>query len=160
MNPYPDIAIMQRMAALIPAGTEGQTPLFVQKGGAVFVQQKYALSQATFPSCHIEAGAQVHSRNSQRSHIAQIAVVIAVYNRWDQQLASIDALRADLDSDVRLIMATLQDNENLVLGGNAMATSIPRYSINPYRGEVDPDLAGMNLIFRALTATVNVLPYD
>lgn len=160
MNPFSARLVMQRMATLFPLGYEGQLPLFTQKGGAVWVQQKYAMSQATFPACHLEAGMQIHSRNSQRTHIAQLQVIISVYARWDQQPQMIDALREDLDSDVELLLAILQDNENLAYGGQAMATSIPRYSISPYRGEIDETMVGLKAVYRTLTATVNVLPYD
>lgn len=163
MNPNSALTIMQRMATLLVLGVGGvpPLPLFVTKGGSVYIQQKYEMSQATtWPACHLESGSQIHLRNSQRTHIAQLSVVISMYDRWDQQPQTIDDLRKGLDSDIELLMATLQANENLSYGGNALATSIPRYSISPYRGEIDTEFVGMNLIYRTLTATINVLPYD
>lgn len=163
MNPYPMLPLMERIATLLVAGVEGNPPLptFVQKGGTTWIQQKYKMSRQTkWPACHLEAGMQLHSRNSNRTHIAQVQVIISMYDRWNAKQETIDDIRAGLDSDVELLMATLQSNENLTLGNNAMATSIPRYSISPYKGEIDEQFAGMNLVFRTLTPTINVLPYD
>lgn len=160
MNPFPALTILNRIATLLPLGLNAQIPLFTQKGGLVWVQQKYAMSQGTFPACHLKAGAQVHRRNSQRTFIAQLQAIISMYDRWDQQLSTIDDLRKGLDSDIELAMAILQENENLNYGGQALATSIPVFSISSYEGEIDEQFVGLNLVYRTLTATVNILPYD
>lgn len=163
MNPYPATVIMARMALLLVLGVEENPPLplFVQKGGAVWVQKKYEMSEAaTWPACHLESAPQQHMRVSGGSeYLAQLSVIISLYDRWDSSPATIDALRANLDSDVELLMATLQANENLSYGGNAMATSIPRFAISPYKGEIDESM-GIKLVVRTLTPIINVLPYD
>lgn len=162
MNPYADDVIMARMATILARGVGGAPPVpsFITKGGAIYVEQKYAMSQSTMPACLIEASTQAHSRNSQRTHLGALQVIISVYDRWDQQDATLDTIRVGIKNDVKLLMATLQANENLVYGNNAMATSIPRYTISAYKPETDEQFLGMHLVFQALIATVNILPYD
>lgn len=164
MNPYPAKVVMQRMAQLLVLGVEEAPPLplFVQKGGRVWVQEKYAMSQAAiWPACHLAAGAQTHARITGGSGYAgTFTVELSLYDRWDTQPQTIDAIRDNLDSDIELLMATLQANENLSYGGNAMATSIPRFSLSPYSGEIDESVAGLHLVVRRLTSVINILPYD
>lgn len=161
MNTGTILAIMQRMKLLIPLGYQGTIPAFLQKGGDIWIEQRYAMTQAgAFPACHLEGGSQVHTRDSQRTHIAQAQIILSFYDRWDQQPNTIDQVRAGLNSDLELVMAILEINENLSYGGTALLTSIPRYTISPYRGEIDETVMGLNLVYRTLTATVNILPYD
>ncbi len=162
MNPYPATTIMNRMATLIPLGYQGTVPQFVQKGGQIYVQNRFQLSQGKFPAMHLESGAQLHHRYSGgSSYIGRLQVIISLYDRWDANTQTMDAIRATLDSDIELVMALLQANENLAYNGTAMATSIPDIAVSAYRGEVETELIpGLKLVYRTLIPTLNILPYD
>jgi hypothetical protein len=162
VNPYPATAIMQRMATLIPLGLDGAIPSFVQKGGQVYVQNRFQLSQGSFPAMHLESGVQSHTRYSGgSSFIGKLQVIMSLYDRSDANTQTMDAIRASLDSDIELVMALFQDNENLAYNGTAMATSIPGFSVSAYRGEIETELIpGVKLVYRTLVPTLNILPYD
>lgn len=163
MNTWPASRILNQLAQLIPLGYQGQLPAFVQAGGQVFVQNRYRLSKTpVWPSMHIESGTQTHRRVSgQTTFAGQMQAILTLYARWEQDSRLLDDIRAQLDSDIELVWATLQSNEILRLNSTQAASSIPGVVFSPYKGEVDDQLiTGNKLVYRTLIPTINIMPYD
>lgn len=172
-NPNTDNAVLNVLAALILNDVMAGQPntqvglnqqlLSAQKGkpvSLVYIQNKYQMSLGPFPAVHLSTGPQTHRKNSLRTYMGQMTAIIEYYDRWDQQPNTIDAIRAGIAADLERIKANIEDNDSLAYQGQANAISTPQMSLSPYKGEFDAQFEGMLLVYRTLTLSINILPYD
>lgn len=172
-NPTTDVVILGVLASVmlndvttgLPNTQIGlnQSLLSAQRGkpvSLVFIQNKYQMSLGNFPAIHLSAGPQSYRKNSLRTYMGQMTAIIEYYDRWDQQPNTIDAVRAGIAPDLERIKANIEENDSLVYQGQANAISVPQMSLSPYKGEFDFQFEGKVLVYRTLTLSINILPYD
>jgi hypothetical protein len=130
-------------------------------GNPVVIENEFQLSLSRFPCVHIETGKQQYQQQGTNVFDGQVQFIVTYYDRWDQATTGIDVVRKNIKADLEIILANLMDNSSLSLAGDPHATSIAKYQLAPYKGELDnTTVQGITLLKRALTITVNVLPFD
>jgi hypothetical protein len=171
-NPYTDKNILNILAQLLPndpvtlqPNTQvglNQAPLITSNNPhpLFYVESKYAVGQGQFPAVHLEAGEQKYSKNSRSTYTGELVAIIGYYDRWDKQQNTIDQIRSNIAADLERMKANLEDNDSLAYNGLAYATSISPISLSAPKGEFDEQFPGITLVFRTMTLTINILPYD
>jgi hypothetical protein len=155
-NPNPDSVIMNAIGYVILPGTR-----LASLGNPVVIENPYTLSTGRFPAVHIEAGRQKYATQSTDVYDGTVEIVITYFDRWDQATTPIDAIRQNIKSDLEIILDNLMSNSSLTVGTDFHAVSIGKFQLAPYKGELDNStVQGMTLLKRALTISVNVLPFD
>lgn len=155
-NPNTDAVLMPIIGEIILAGTR-----LASLGNPVVIENEYKLSLSRFPAVHIETGKQQYIPNSTETFDGIVQFIVTYYDRWDQATTAIDVVRQNIKADLEIILDNLMQNSSLSLAGDPHAVSIAKYQLAPYKGELDNNtVQGVTLLKRALTITVNVLPFD
>jgi hypothetical protein len=160
-NPNIDLRILNVLKQLLPANT--QLAASSESGTGleqIYIQNKYIMSQGSFPAVHLSSGTQNYKKNSLRTYFGAMQAIIEYYDRWDEQPITIDAIRANIALDLERMKANIETNDSLSFGGAANAISIPDMTLSAYKGEFDTQFPGLTLVYRTLTLMINILPYD
>jgi hypothetical protein len=159
-NPNDEDVLMSALQYILP-GAPANTRL-AAVGGPIIIQNAYALSQGRCPAVHIEVDRQRHRLDGGPNvWAAQIRFLVTYYDRFDQTRATIDQIRAAINTDIKVMMANVQANSSLAVGGVARATSVHQIELSPYQGELDDKtIPGLTLVKRQMKLWVSVLPYD
>lgn len=127
----------------------------------VYIESKYAMSQGPFPALHLSSGHQAYQRTGgPRMYGGMLEAVVEYYDRWDQQPNTIDQIRASINADMERIKANIESNDSLAYQGKNYAISIPHMTLSPYKGDIDTQFPSLTLVYRTLSLTINILPYD
>lgn len=145
--------ILNALATITQVGT-GISP------SAVYVNNRYRMSLGDFPAIQITSGAQTHVRQSTYTYDGAMQAIVEICDKWDTQPNTIDDIYTNLAAIAKIVKDNIQNNDNLTVGTQPNATSIPRIQISPYRGDIDDSFPGLTLIVRTLTLSVNILPYE
>lgn len=133
----------------------------VLNASLVYIEQKYAMAQGSFPAIHLSRGKQTyHIIGGPRGYDGVVEIMCEYYDRWDQQNNTIDTINANNIADLDRIQANLETNNSLNFQGKATAIAIPEIAVGPYKGELDITFPGLTLVYHWMSITVNVLPYD
>jgi hypothetical protein len=158
-NPYTDTVMMAALAQVvigIPPNTRVGT-----LGNPVIVEDEYTLSKGRFPAMHIETERQKHKILTTGGYDGMVRFIISYYDKWDKSTARIDDIRKAIKTDLEIVMANVQGNSSLAIGGQAMATAAYEFVLSPYKGELDDKtIPGLTLVKRTLRVAYNILPYD
>lgn len=161
-NPNVSPVILAALRQIIPAGTNlcNANPADTTGVSQVYIRSRYAMSQGAFPAANLSTLPQEYRRTSARAYAGLLVVSISYYNRWAENNAQTqDQIIQSMEDDLNRIQANLESNEDLVVAGIPHATSIPRFTMSADKGEIDSTFPGMQLLYRTLTAYVNVLEY-
>lgn len=160
MSGVTDRTLMAALQTLLPGYPTPNTNLATENGQIV-VQDTFTLSGGTFPAVLIEVGPQRHQLITTTGYAGTVKFDVNYFDRWDEQLATIDTIRTQIDTDLAIMMHNIQINPSLAIGGTEYATSVPMIDLSPYKGEVDKEtVPGLTLVKRTMTLTINILPYD
>src|SRR5690349_17359730 len=96
-------------------------------GNPVVVENEFQLSMSRFPCVHIETGKQSYQQQGTDVFDGQVQFIITYFDRWDQATIGIDAVRANIKTDLEIILDNLMKNSSLSLAGDPHATSIAKY---------------------------------
>lgn len=131
-----------------------------QVGGSVYIEEDYKLSNGKFPALLLEVGKQLHTVQGTNVYEATLNIICTYYDRWDQTMVPIDTIRRNIKSDLMVMMGNVQANPGLQKDGSSHG-SLQKIQLDPYRGSLDEKtIPGLTLVKRAMTLTINVLPYD
>lgn len=159
-NPNTDLVIMEAIKIILPGYPTPNTRL-AQVGGIVSIQSTYPLAQGNFPAVLLYADTQQHIINTGNGYDGHVVICVEYYDRWDNQPATIDAIRANINVDLQQMMTNLQHNSSLVVGTTVHAVSLTPIKLSSFKGELDWKLVpGLTLVKRSMDVTVNILPYD
>lgn len=169
-NPNTDNAILTVLKALIandPATGQSNTIIgqnLVTLGPGkdlIWIESKYKMSQGDFPAIHLSSGHQIYSKvGGPHMYGGLYQAELEYYDRWDLQPTTIDDIRKNIAADLERIKANLEDNTSLVLNQQPHAFGIPKMQLSPYKGSFDTQFPGMTLVFRTLSLTIDILPYE
>lgn len=162
-NPNTDIVVLTALGNVIWQGTAlaAMQALQTPTPPKFYVQNKYAMSQGSFPAIHLSAGPQVHRRISTNHYIGTLAALVEYYDRWDAQPNTIDTIRATIAADLEIMRSNAAKNEGLVYNNINHSTAIPQISLSAYKGEIDGEtVPGQKLVYRTMTLSISIPPYD
>lgn len=171
-NPTPDLVLLNALVVILNTDTQGnyntQLAQSSQSGTGkelMFVQNKYKMSLSLTPASpyavHLSSGKQsYHYAGGPRWRGGMYEALVQYYARWDTQPSSIDAIRAYLAADLERMKANIERNDSLASGGVAYAVSVPTIGLSDYKGQFDETFSGLTLIYRTMTLTIDILPYD
>jgi len=161
-NPYPAITVLGAIRQVIVPNTRltEANPSDPTGLSQVYIRHRYQMMAGAFPAVNLQTGQQQFRIWSNRVWTGILPVLIQYYDRWDQQPNTIDDILVRMDTDVEAIKANLETNDSLVVSGTAYAVSIPEILISPDLGELDSRVPGISLVYRTITAHVQMMPYD
>lgn len=162
-NPNTDIVILNALGSVLLPGTQLQAKQATVTPAPTpfYVHNKFTMSQGMFPALHLSAGTQTYHRISTTHYNGAMIAIVEYYDRWDSQSSTIDAIRASIAADLETMKTNAESNEDLVTSNVAHAVAIPQISLSPYRGEIDAEtVPSQKLVYRTMTLTINILPYD
>lgn len=126
----------------------------------VFIQRDYLVGQGPWPCVVIKSMPQTFTRNSIRTFDGQAGFTVDYFDRWDQTSELIDDVRDRISLDIERLKANLESNESLAYSGNAYAVGIPKITLSGYDGELSSQFPGLSLVYRRMSVTMMLLPYD
>ncbi len=161
-TPVPSSTLLAAMRAVIPPDTRLPSVTTSDPTGLsqVYVRDLYRLSRGAFPAVNLTTGPQTFTLATYRGYEGLISVQVAYYDRWNESPQTIDAIRRALDDDLERIRANLESAQTLVANGQALTVAMPHLTIGPDKAELDQTFPGITMVYRTLTASYVVLPYD
>ena len=155
------------LASIDPGDATANPPLAPHTGlSLTYVQNKYKMAlgmTAALPyAIHLSSGKQGYSKQGAglRTYIGSLVCIIEYCARWDENPASIDAIRRTIAADLERIRANIESNDSLQYNNAAFAVSVPSMTLSPYEGSLNATFPGLILVERTLTVSVEILPYD
>ena len=170
-NPYTDDVILGVLKSVMHLNLAGQPCTYLaqistsQTGQELtYVQNKYQMvlgmnTQVPY-AVHISSGKQQYEKDGARTYEGGLTAIIEYCGRWDENPASIDAIRKIIAADLERIKANIESNDSLQYGGAAYAISVPSMQLSDYKGTLNADYPGLILVERTLSIAINILPYD
>ncbi len=151
--------ILAAVAALITPGTRvASTQVFVDTSQSLYLQT------TTWPLVTLAEGPQSVARIYYRLWQVKLTAFLTYYDRWDQQPQSLDTIWANIDSDLRIMKANLENAPTL----SGTADSLVHFALSTYTGGAvgkgetlaiaDAPLP-VPLVYRQATLLINCLPY-
>lgn len=157
--------VLQALAVVLPPNTaQGAIP------GDTAINAWSALygatgQGATFPMLMLEEGRQYIERQGFGVWQGEVLALVHYIDRWDRKAKRIDQIWAEIDADLRLMKANLEDNPTLTcqLAGEATPTrhavAVKRIDISGYSGSMNLGIYPFGLSARTLTVTVCLPAY-
>lgn len=157
--------VLQALALVLPPNTnQGAIPGDIGVN-AWNVLYGPAGSGGTFPVLMVEEGKQFIERQHWSVWQGEVMVLVHYIDRWDRKAKRIDAIWADIDADLRLMKANLEDNPTLTcqLAGEVTPTrhavNVHRIDIGAYSGSMNLGIYPFGLVARTLTLTICLPAY-
>jgi hypothetical protein len=158
-NPNTDPVVLAAIKVVAPGYPTPNTTLLAAN---IYIQDVDALQSpdASFPALLLESGEESHTRIGEE-YQGELPVVATYFDRWDTQTQTFAQIWANIDADLNLVMANLQDNPSLSYGGYTYTTTISRFKFSSYKEAIDKEtVPGLVLVKRSLSMIVDLLPYD
>lgn len=122
---------------------------------------------AVFPFLMLEEDRQSTERISFRTWHGDVVVLANYINRWDRNPATIDAVWAIIDTDLRRMKANLEDNPTLSVQITAAgelavtrhAVKIHKVELSPYKGSLALTIFPFGLVARTLSIHLDLPTY-
>ena len=164
-NSNTDLAIMTLLKPIILPNTQLVASSQSGTGSELcFIQEKYkmylTLKQDTPTlAVNMSSGTQEYSLEAQRAYTGLVAIDISYYSKWSGQAEDLDALYANIASDLERMKANAEAQDAIEYGGTNHTIGLAKIVLSPYDGQLDDALPGLSLIKRVLTLSYNILPY-
>ncbi|GAC1471385.1 MAG: hypothetical protein PVSMB5_19970 [Ktedonobacteraceae bacterium] len=170
-NPYTDEVILGILRNVIHNNAAGQPCTYLAQISAsqtglelTFIDNKYQMilgMNAQIPyALHLSSDKQPYEKCGARTYEGGLTAIVEYCGRWDENPASIDNIRRVIAADLERIKANIEDNDSLQFGNAAVAISVTRFQLSPYKGTLNAEYPGLILVERILTLGINILPYD
>lgn len=164
-NPNTDIVVMGTVKSVMLPNT--QLALSSQSGTGAelcFIQERYkmylTLKQDTPTSAvNLSAGQQIHTPEGNPAYGATLDIDVNYYSKWSGQIEDLDAIFADIATDLERMKSNIQENDQTEYGGTNHTIGLAKVVLSPYDGQLDDALPGLSLIKRIMTLSYNILPY-
>lgn len=158
-NPNDALTLMAALTIVMPVGTM-LAQLSVSGNGMerIFTDRDAMALSALFPAMLLRPGLNTTRIGGGRLYDGTVQISARMYDRWDNQAATLDAIYLAEYADLLRMAANLENNNNLTSAGTNQCLSIPTIEITD-KPVLDEEIPGIRAVFTEMMLTINVLPY-
>ena len=155
---YTPRQVMQQLITVLPTGTH-----HAAIGSTILIDDATSLYQnsAIWPAAVVREGKQTTARIDYRTWQTKLTLQLDYYDRWDQQPTSLSAIWANIDTDLRLMKANLENNPGLIVTGVRYVESVVSTELSEYQAaltQTDKPFP-VPTLNRQLIILLNLLPF-
>ena len=155
---YTPRQVMQQLITVLPTGTH-----LAAIGSTILIDDATSLYQnsAIWPAAVVREGKQTTARIDYRTWQTKLTLQLDYYDRWDQQPTSLSAIWANIDTDLRLMKANLENNPGLIVTGVRYVESVVSTELSEYQAaltQTDKPFP-VPTLNRQLIILLNLLPF-
>lgn len=163
-NPTTDVVVMNAMVPILLGYPTNNTHLATVPAsssglGPVYVQTEYELFLGKFPALLLTAGKQQFRRVSRSTFMGSLVVLCDYYDRWDQNPATLETVRANIAVDLERMKANIESNPTLAQNNTGYTLDNVQLELSDYSA-IERTEQGKTYLYRRLTCHFVVLPYD
>lgn len=172
-NPAADYALLPALAKILRGYPTPNTNLAAQDSvngtgdASIYINNHEAMLApgALFPAVHLSLGKPMRSVvQSLRSRvIPSIPILIEYYDTWTETTRIFDAIWTAIGEDLYRMLANVEDNQTIAIGGVTYADGMPAYEIEQYVGRefhtVPGGAPGLTLVRRTASIGLQQLGY-
>lgn len=158
-NPNDALTLMAALTVVLPVGTM-LAQLSVSGNGQerIYTDRDAMALMALYPAILLRPGLNTTRIGGGRLYDGTVQISVRMYDRWDNQAATLDAIYLAEYSDLLRMAANLENNNTLVGGGVNQCLAIPTIEIMD-KPVLDEEIPGIRAVFTEMLLTINVLPY-
>ena len=156
---YTPRQVMAQLVTIMLPGTR-----LVSTSNNILIDDLTALQKNTtiWPIAMLEETKQSIARIAPKAWQTKLTLVCTYYDRWDQQPnTTISAVWENIDTDLRIMKANLENNPALIVSGTRYIENIVSTELSPYEGALSQPNKALTfpVAERSMTILVNLLPF-